>query len=107
MSTHMPRMFSKPLSASHPPQTVTPTSNLMRLFTRRCFKIRMRFKSRLFKKPMLGILQEWKYDDGTDNLGELDRVCHIDPPHLHEYFGFAHVPFQNTTDTTARQSRRY
>jgi hypothetical protein len=59
----------------------TVVCRVMRFFiTRRCFKkIRMRFKSRLFKKPMLKVLQEWKYDDGTNNLGELDGVYRIDP----------------------------
>ena len=65
----------------------------------------MRFKSRPFEKPVLEILREWKYDDGTDNLGELDGVYHIVPPRLHEYFSFARVPFQDTTDQSGCQGR--
>ena len=64
----------------------------------------MRFKSRPFEKPVLEILREWKYDDGTDNLGELDGVYHIVPPRLHEYFSFARVPFQDTTDHSGCQA---
>jgi len=79
----------------------------MRLFiTRRCFKkIAMRFRSQPFEKPILEILQEWKYNDAIDNLGELVGVYHIVPPCLHEYFNFARVPFQDTTEQSGRQGR--
>lgn len=84
-------------------------NNLMRLFiTRRCFKkIGMRFKSRPFEKPIIEILQEWKYDDAIDNLSEQDGVHHIVPARLHEYFISARVPFQDTTDQSGRQGRGY
>ena len=67
----------------------------------------MRFKSRPFNKPILKILQEWKYDDSTDNLGSLDRVYCIVPPPLHEYFIFTRVPFQDTTEQSGRRGRGY
>jgi len=82
---------------------------LMRLFiTRRCFKkIRMRFRSRPFEKPILKILGEWKYNDAIDNLGKLDGVYHIVSPRLHGYFDSTGVPFQDTTDQFGRQGRGY
>ena len=84
-------------------------NNLIRLFiTRRCFKkIRMRFRSQPFEKPIIDILQKWRYDDVNDNLGKQDGVHHIVSPRLHEYFISARVPFQDTTDQSGRQGRGY
>ena len=60
-----------------------------------------------FRETYTRILQEWKYDDAIDNLGELDGFYHIVSPRLHGYFVSARVPFQDTTGQSGHQGRGY